>query len=162
MGSLQRKDQLFMLTLNWKKCFFLIFSTEKWAITVYPRREKVQLVFPGQEKLEVVQRSNGKRPFYPAKNQQKAIFVSPYMGLNQIQTTHVALWIRLQTSESNELPTTLKYILITGGHGGPEGGSPLETPHPLKNAFDYHLKTPSSYNPPQNLMKFWAHPPPGI
>jgi len=41
--------------------------------------------------MEVVQRSSGKRPFYPAKNQQKAIFVSPYMGLNQIPTTHVAL-----------------------------------------------------------------------
>ena len=116
MESLQRKDQLFLLTLSWKKCFFPIFATEKWAITVYPRREKLQLVFPGQEKLEVVQRSNGKRPFYPAKNQQKAIFVSPYMGLNQIQTTHVALWIRLQTSESNELPTTLRNILIMHRH----------------------------------------------
>ena len=26
------------------------------------------------------------------------------MGLNQIQMTHVALWMWLQTSESNELP----------------------------------------------------------
>ena len=32
------------------------------------------------------------------------------MGLNQIQMPHVALWIRLQTSESNELPNhTQKY-----------------------------------------------------
>jgi len=27
-------------------------------------------------------------------------------------------------------------------------GIPLETPHPLKNAFNYHVKTPSLYTTP--------------
>ena len=35
------------------------------------------------------------------------------MGLNQIQMTHVALWMWLQTSGSNELPLL---ILMQCGH----------------------------------------------
>ena len=42
-------------------------------------------------------------------------------------------------------------VLQVGMGGGQRGDPPLETPHPLKNAFDYHLKTPSSYNPPSKF-----------
>ena len=50
---------------------------------------------------------------------------------------------------------------ITGGHGGGQRGDPpLETPHPLKNAFNYHLKTPSSYNPPSKSYEILNTPSP--